>query len=683
MSSTKLLIITGDHMFTLRDYQQEAVDATIRYFIKYGNKSGNPLIQLPTGTGKSLVIAGLLKFISENWGQVRSLVVTHVKELIEQNHDKFHKLWPEAPSGIYSAGIGRKDKHAMITFAGIQSICKAVEHFRDVDIIIVDECDLISPNQQTSYQKFFAEIRKYNPDMKVIGLTATGWRLGYGSIVKDDDAPNAMFDKIVFDACNMECFNWFISEGYLLPVVPKATKKELDVSGVHKRGGEFIESELQKVVNNPEVTEFLVEDAITIAREDNRESWLIFGSGVDHCKDIIRVLKMHGVTCAMVTGDTPKVERGKIIDDFKSGRITAVVNNNVLTTGFDHPGLDLIVVLRPSESSRLWVQILGRGTRPDYAPGFDLSTTMGRLQAIAASHKQNCLVLDYSGNTRRLGPINDPVMPKRPGQKGKGEAPVKMCPHCSMWNHASVRYCGGLAPVDTTGMTFGEVNNLILRGYFVRGKNGVATAKDFCGQEFVFEKKLMAGASTKQIIKNDLPVTEVYKVNLVSYYANYNKGAASKQPTLRVDYHVDGNNGRAISQWICLFHDGFAGNKARRWWRAHCDMAMPSDINQALEVISQLRVPTHIYVDMSKKFPDVLNACYDGTAFNKQDASEERPEVQVMQGNNIFKAGGTYTNKYDEDDTQSTTSLQFNANTHILNGKGEQVPVDFEDDIPF
>jgi DNA repair protein RadD len=671
-------------MFKLRDYQQEAVDSTIRYFIKHGDKSGNPLIQLPTGTGKSLVIAGLLKFINENWGSVRSMVVTHVKELIEQNHDKFQKLWPGAPAGIYSAGIGRKDVNAMITFAGIQSVAKKAEAFKDVDIIIVDECDLISPNQQTSYQKFFAEIRKHNPHLKVIGLTATGWRLGYGSIVKDDDAPNAMFDEIVFDACTMECFNWFINEGYLLPVVPKATKKELDVSGVHKRGGEFIESELQKVVNNPEVTEYLVEDAINIAREDNRESWLIFGSGVEHCKDIIRVLKMHGVSCAMVTGDTPKKERDTIINDFKSGRITAVVNNNVLTTGFDHPGLDLIVVLRPSESSRLWVQILGRGTRPDYADGFDLSTTAGRLQAIAASHKQNCLVLDYSGNTRRLGPINDPVMPKRPGQKGKSTAPVKMCPTCSSWNHASVRYCGGLPPIDTTGMTFGEVNELILRGYFVRGKNGIATAKDFCGHEFTFEKKLMASASTKQIIKNDLPVTEVFRVSLVSYYAHYNRGDASKPPTLRVDYHVDGNNGRAISQWICLLHDGFAGNKARRWWREHTTMPVPTSIDHALEVVAQLKVPTHIYVDMSKKFPDVLNACYDGTAFGKEAKSEHVPEVQVVAEINVFKSAGTYTNKYDEDDEPAKpTSLQFNANTHMLNGKGEPVPMDFDDDIPF
>lgn len=667
-------------MFKLRDYQQEAVDSTMRYFIKHGNKSGNPVILLPTGTGKSLVIAGLLKHIGENWGSVRSLVVTHVKELIEQNYDKFVKLWPGAPAGICSAGVGRKDLNSMITFAGIQTIARQVEHFRDVDIVIVDECDLISPNQQTMYRKFFDEIRKYNPDMKVIGLTATGWRLGYGSIVKDEDAPNAMFDKIVFDACTMECFNWFISEGYLLPVISRATKQELDVTGVKTRGGEFIESELQKVVNNPQVTEILVEDAVTIAREEGRESWLFFGAGVDHCKDIKRVLHSLGIKSEVVTGDTPKVERDKILRDFKSGKLLAVINNNVLTTGFDHPGLDLIVVLRPSQSSRLWVQMLGRGTRPDYAPGFDLSTTMGRLAAIASSHKRNCRVLDYSGNTRRLGPINDPVMPKRPGQKGKSTAPVKKCPTCDCWNHASVRFCGGLQPVDTTGMTFEQVQELIFRGYFVKGTDGLAVADGFCGHEFVFEKKLMAKASTKQLIKNDLPVTETFKVNMVSYYAHVNRGDSSKPATLRVDYSVDGNNGRDVSQYICLLHDGFAGNKARRWWREHCSLEVPTSIDQALKVVSQLKVPTHIYVDMSKKFPEVLNFCYDGSAFGKGDKTNDKPEIRIEAGNSILTPGGSYTNSYDEDEPP-VGKLQFNANNATFTRT--TVPPDFDDDIPF
>lgn len=643
-------------MFRLRDYQQDAVDSTIAYFVKHGVKSGNPLIQLPTGTGKSLVIAGLLQHIHKNWGNCRTMVVTHVKELIEQNYDKFIKLWPEAPAGIYSAGMKRKDLNAMITFAGIQSIVKQVQHFKDVDLIIVDECDLISPNQQTSYQKVFAEIRKHNPHMKVVGLTATGWRLGYGSIVKDDYAPNALFDEIVFDACTVESFNWFINQGYLLSVIPRPTNTEYDVSNVHTRGGEFIESELQKVVNNPEVTRIILDDAISIAQKDNRQSWLIFCAGIDHAKDVNSYLNSLGISCAVVSGETPTAERDKSLKDFKSGKLQCIANNNVLTTGFDHPGLDLIIVMRPSQSSRLWVQILGRGTRPCYADGFDLETLEGRWRAILASHKQNCMVLDYAGNTRRLGPINDPVMPKRPGQKGKQTAPVKKCPICQVWNHASVRFCGGNpAPNQLPG---------------------------YCGHEFVFEKKLTAGASTKAIIKNDLPITETFKVNMVSYYAHYNRGDRSKPPTLRVDYLCDG---QTISQYICILHDGFAGNKARRWWQEHCNLAIPATIDEALQVCSQLRTPTHIYVDMSKKFPDVLNHCYDGSAFGKHEPTNDKPTIQIMDANSISRFGSsTYTNKYDEDEqTGDAGELQSPRSTHMLTTKSETVPVDFDDDIPF
>ena len=145
-------------MFVLRDYQEEAVDSVFRYFAKHGTMSGNPLIQLPTGTGKSLVIAAILKRVYQNWGNCRTMMVTHVKELIEQNYEKFIALWPEAPVGIYSASIGRKDCHNMITFAGIQSVARKASAFKDVELIIVDEADLISPQQQTSYQKFFNPI---------------------------------------------------------------------------------------------------------------------------------------------------------------------------------------------------------------------------------------------------------------------------------------------------------------------------------------------------------------------------------------------------------------------------------------------------------------------------------------------------------------------------------------------
>lgn len=614
-------------MFILRDYQEEAVDSVFRYFTKHGTMSGNPLIQLPTGTGKSLVIAAILKRVYQNWGNCRTMMVTHVKELIEQNYEKFIALWPEAPVGIYSASIGRKDCHNMITFAGIQSVARKASAFKDVELIIVDEADLISPQQQTSYQKFFNSIREHNPDLKVIGLTATGWRLGYGSIVKQHVDEHCLFDEVVFDACTVECFNWFIKEGYLLPVIPRKTQTELDVTGVKKSGGDYQLGDLQKAVNKPSVTRHILMDVVKTKEEDHRESLLIFCSGVDHCHSVADIMIELGIECKVVTGDTPQKERDQTLKDFKSGKLPAVANNNVLTTGFDHPGLDMIVMLRPSESSRLWVQMLGRGTRPCYADGFDLTTTMGRLAAIASSHKRNCLVLDYAGNTRKLGPVNDPVIPKRPGEKRGGDAPCKLCPSCNTWNHASVRYCGGAPAPDQ------------MEGY--------------CGQEFIMETKLNLKASNQKLVKDDLPVTEVYPVELVSYYAHYNRGDSSKPPTMRVDYHTQH---RTISEWICLFHPGWAGNKARRWWKEHTDLPLPETIDQALNVAVQLRVPTHINVDIGKKYPEVLSCCYDGTAYGRQPVSDHKPEVQVMTAEAILKSVGK---------------------------KPEPSYQDFDDDIPF
>lgn len=631
-------------MFQLRDYQQGAVDAVFNYFETHGSQSGNPLIKMPTGTGKSLVIAGILKRVATNWGNCRTMVITHVKELVEQNHDKMVKLWPEAPTGIFSAGMGRKDKYSMITFAGIQSVAKQARYFKDVQLILVDEADLISANQQTSYQKFFAEIRERNPYLKIIGLTATDWRLGYGSIVKQNEDELCIFDKVVFDACTVECFNWFIKEGYLLPVVPKHTKLELDVTGVKKSGGDYQLGELQKAVNKPSLTKKILESSVAVMQEQHRQSMLLFCSGVDHATDVARQLCEMGVECKVVTGDTPTGERDRIIADFKTGKLPAVANNNVLTTGFDHPGLDLIVMLRPSQSSRLWVQMLGRGTRPCYADGFDLTTTVGRLAAIASSHKQNCLVLDFSGNTGKLGPINDPVVPKRPGEKKGGDCPSKLCPVCDSWNHASVRYCGGAPAPDQ------------MAGY--------------CGNEFVFETKLQVTSSSKKLVKDDLPVTEIYTVELVSYYAHQNRGDRTKPQTLRVDYHID--TGRTISQWICLFHDGFAGNKARRWWREHCNLPVPSNIDEALNVASGLRIPTHIYVDIGKKFPEVLSCCYDGTAFGKQQSTGVVPTAHVMTAEKILAQAV-------QERAPSYQDFDGDGPSHPM---PSTTPVDF-DDIPF
>lgn len=589
----------------LRDYQQAAVYSVFRYFEENRTESGNPLIVLPTGTGKSVVIAELIRMVFQRYGVQPTLMITHVKELIEQNYNKLKAVWPEAPVGIYSAGLGRKDRFYPITYAGIGSIAKHASYFKHTSLIIIDEAHTISPAQQTTYQKFFEELRQYNPHVKIIGLTATDWRTGYGSIVKQPDFPNdkSIFDKKVFDASTPESFNWFIGEGYLVPVVSKRTDMEYDVSGIKKTGGDFNLKELQGAVNVDILTNRALEEAKATADAEGLNSWLIFCSGVEHAHNVCDQLEMMGVTCAVVDGAMPKAEREDVLNKFKRGEITAIANNNVLTTGFDHPELDLIVMLRPTSSPGLWVQMLGRGTRPVYAEGFDLSTAKGRLQAISTSCKQYCRVLDFSGNTRRLGPINDPLKPERPGKKKrKGDAPVKVCDYCGAWNHATVRFCGGH-----------EAPNI---------------ASGYCGHEFEFKTKLKKDAETKELIKTTEPVVEVFDVQLVTYSKHINRGDRSKPPTLKVTYDCGHKN---IEEFVCINHTNhYAARKAQSWWRGMTNsIPLPASVDSALNVVSQLKTPTQIRVWTNRPFPEIMAKCFDGSRFGEQPATTYEVPVSV------------------------------------------------------
>lgn len=249
-------------------------------------------------------------------------------------------------------------------------------------------------------------------------------------------------------------------------------------------------------------------------------------------------------------------ENDKRIEAFKAGELTALINNNKLTTGFDHPPIDLIGMLRPTMSPGLWVQMLGRGTRPSPATG-----------------KANCLVLDFAGNTKRLGPINDPIKPRKPGQKG-GDAPVRICEACGVYNHASARWC-------------------------------VA-----CATEFTFENKLFKTAGTDELLRSDAPIVEMYDVQYVTYALHEKKdkeGKLLKPPSIRVTYFC---GLLKFEEWVCLEHGGMAGKKARDWWRQHHTEEPPLTTYQALQKQSELRTPKRIRVWVNKPLPEVLGSEY-------------------------------------------------------------------------
>jgi DNA repair protein RadD len=568
-----------------RPYQTEAVASIWNYF---QTSRGNPVIAMPTGTGKSIVIARFLQSVYAHYPSQRVMILTHVKELIQQNYEKLMMVWPFAPAGIYSAGLNQKVHNRSITFAGIASVAKKASIFGHVDLILIDEAHLVSPSEATMYQAFINALLAMNPGLKVIGLTATPWRLGHGHITDpvvnpDKSETPSIFTDVCFDITGVLPFNRLISEGYLVPLVPRRTATKLDVENVHMRGGEFIESELQAAVDKDETTMAALREAMELGHD--RKKWLIFASGTDHADHIADMLNVLGVATGCV--HSKREGRDQTIKDFKAGKLRALVNNNVLTTGFDDHGIDMIVVLRPTASPVLWVQMLGRGTRPFYVGDFDLNEIAGRLASIAASPKQNCLVLDYAQNTKRLGPVNDPVIPKRKGEK-TGEAPVKECPVCHCYSHTSVRICEGLKP-DT-----GEV----------------------CGHEFKFENKLKDEAASDVLIRGDFPVMQIFAVDHVVAKKHLKEG---RPPSIRLSYYC---GRRVFTEYVCPEHDKYALRKAQQWWRERTKEAFPGNTDIVMSKLKSLPVATHLRVWTNKQYPEIMATCLDGSAFGATERSD-------------------------------------------------------------
>jgi DNA repair protein RadD len=333
----------------LRYYQEESIEATMRYMQE---NDGNPVIVLPTGTGKSLVIAEFCRLVLSQWADTKILVVTHVRELIKQNYDELKSLWPAAPAGINSAGLNKREYEPSIVFCGIQSVHAKASKFVKVDIVLIDEAHLIPRKTNTMYQKFLNNLKVMNPDIRVIGLTATPYRLDSGLLYEGKDA---LFDSVSYEAPLSD----MVREGFLTKLVSKQPKTQLGVSGVGIRGGEYIQGELEKAVDRDDINAAVVEEILEYGKD--RRSWLIFCSGVSHATHIASLLGKHSIDCATIFGDTPRVERDEIIRDFKAGRLRAIASMGVLTTGFNAPNVDLLAVLRPTCSTGLYIQIMGRG----------------------------------------------------------------------------------------------------------------------------------------------------------------------------------------------------------------------------------------------------------------------------------------------------------------------------------
>jgi len=291
----------------LRPYQSGAIQGIYNYFHE---NSGNPLVVIPTAGGKSLVMATFVEGVLKTFPDQRILIVTHVRELIEQNYTELKKLWPQAPAGIYSAGLKQRDIRARILFAGIQSIHKRVYDVQQCDLVLIDEAHLIPRSSNTMYRRFLSDLVRLNPQMKVIGLTATPYRLDSGLLHEGDDA---IFTDIAYEVSVRE----LIDQGYLSPLISKRMATQIDLTGVGTRGGEFIAKDLEAAVDKDSITQAAVDEIFSYGKD--RKSWLIFCAGVDHAYHVRDAIRARGVSCETIVGDTPGAQREAIINDFKAG----------------------------------------------------------------------------------------------------------------------------------------------------------------------------------------------------------------------------------------------------------------------------------------------------------------------------------------------------------------------------
>lgn len=524
-------------MHQLRYYQVEAIDAVYGWF---DTRAGNPLVVLPTGTGKSLLIADFCKGALNGYPGTKILVLTHVRELIKQNYQELLDLWPEAPAGVNSAGIGRRDTKQPIIFAGIQSVHRDPYPFQDTDIVMVDEAHLIPRSTNTMYRRFLDELRRMNPYLKIVGLTATPYRLDSGRL---DVGEDALFDGIAYDYNVLQAVN----DGFLSPLVSKQPNTRLNVTGVHTRGGEFIAGELQAAVDIEATNIALVNEVVAFGAD--RRSWLIFGSGVEHCEHLAELVREHGISCATVFGETPKTERDQVIEAFKRGAIRCLISMGVLTTGFNAPAVDLLAVARPTKSTGLYVQICGRGMR-------------------LFEGKKNCLVLDFAGNVARHGPV-DAVNPRDP-TSGEGEAPVKTCPDCDTILPAATRVCPE------------------------------------CNHEFPEpEIELHATATVLPVMSQD--DLHWATVTSVRYDRHEKEG---KPPSMMVTYQCGLRRHR---EWVCFEHGGFARQKAIIWWLTNRSeesktklTVPPVTVDEALGRLNELAKPTEIAFKTAGKYTEVV-----------------------------------------------------------------------------
>lgn len=535
----------------LRPYQLEAVAAAHDHF-RTRPVDDCPVIVLPTGAGKTPVLATIANDVV-GWGG-RPVIVTHVKELVQQNAERLRSLAGSTSVGVYSAGLGKRQLRCPITVAGIQSIHGRASELGKIDLVIIDEAHLVPPKGDGLYRRFLADVRAINPLLRVLGLTATPFRTRTGPLC----GPGEIFGSTCYEAGVKD----LIAQGYLSPLVTAVSGQHLDTSGLRVQAGEFVARDVEALMDRQALVAGACAEIVAHTRD--RRGTLVFASGVAHAQHLAEELRLrHGVECGVVVGETPSRERASLIGRFRSGHLRYLCSVGVLTTGFDVPHVDCVALVRPTYSPGLYYQMCGRGFR-------------------LAAGKTDCLVLDFGNNIARHGPV-DGVW-KEPPTKRRGNGPhAKSCPECGAVVASAVKVCpecGCVLPLPQ-----------LLDAVAASGVS-VISAED---------GPLLPGQH------------RVARTAYAVHQKRYAVGTARPVPSLRVRYEVE--DGRCFQEWICVQHPpgSYPRMRAESWWQARSNAPFPASTQDAFELATAGALADARRITIRKgddpRFPRVVSPC--------------------------------------------------------------------------
>ncbi|PXX98425.1 DEAD/DEAH box helicase [Halomonas sp. LBP4] len=583
----------------LRPYQREAVDRVVAHFRAVDDPA---VVVLPTGSGKSLVIAELARL-----ARGRVLVLAHVRELVEQNHAKYLAYGLEAD--IFSAGLGHKEAARQVVFGSVQSVVRNLESFDDGNftLLVIDECHRVALDEESSYRRVIDHLGARNPRLKVLGLTATPYRLGQGFIYHRHHhgmvrgGEDCFFRDCVFE----QPLRLMVKQGYLAkPTRIDAAVERYDFSRLTpSAGGLFREEELNRVVAGHRATPGIIAEVVERARE--RRGVMLFAASVAHAEEILGYLPAQAA--ALVTGATPSAEREAIIAAFKAQRLKYLVNVAVLTTGFDAPHVDLIAILRPTESVSLYQQIVGRGLR--LAPG-----------------KADCLILDYAGNPWDL--YAPEVGSPRPA--GDTEPVQVACPACGHANLFWGRREGDIVIEHfgrrCQGLVDDASSDCKKRQCDFRYRFKVC---EQCGAENDIAARRCHGCQTL-LVDADVKLREalrlkdarVLRVSGMQLEATVNGRGL---PRLKVTYHDE--DGATLAEWFALEtpaqRRAFAAVFLRDHLRAPGSRWQPATPEAVIEGERRLRAPDFVVGRQVGRLWQVREKLFDYTGrYRKAEAAE-------------------------------------------------------------